>query len=871
MSAAHVSYRVVLAVTEDTLGAAGRTAESLCARCAPGVELLLAGPAPALQRLMEIQAAAGRFSTLPVEASGAEEIFGFVLQTKQDRDLLFVQPGVVLPPLGDLRLAWTSRLRSGVATVSPVCEGSACTSLRLGEWEGGVPAERLEDVDAIDRICCDASRCGVEEIPAFAKACVYVAAEAMHAAMGIEAGRGGRGWFEFFLAATASLRYAHLLAGHVFVGAPLDRSPYHDGGPVGPPVLQSLRRTVRQNLLCAAEIPARSARSRAAPRLLHITHGWGGGIEKWVREFAVADLRARNLVLRPEGWAGKCGVALKLYPDAAAERPSAVWPLRPAIAATALSHEGYRAALSSMVHRYGVEAIVVSSLIGHSLDALRTGLPTVVVCHDYYPFCPALNITFGEVCASCHPDRLAECTLHNPLNRHFRWGPPSLWLELRQAFAEAVAAGRVTLLAPSPSVTAHYARLMPELAARMRVEPHGARRAAPPAPPPSFDATRPLRILVPGSLSPQKGKDLLQAMTAELARFAEVHLVGCGEHGDAFQGLPGFHVTPHYDWPDLPDIVERIAPDLALLLSVAPETFSYTLREMFDLQVPVVATRLGSFVDHIQDGRDGFLVEPKVDEILALLQRLAAQREPLLTIHENLAAKPRRSLSEMAQRYHEILGTPEFSARAYFAEAWRRQDHTELPAYCQLFWRLPGQSFQERESCRVACTLTEERQTVALRIPPLAAPPEQLRLDPVDRPCYLVLFALRIFDAAGGRVWSWDGKPAAFQRERVNQLAFAGRDGAASAPLLAVTGNDPFFTLPLSDGELSQLQRGATLEMEAAIRTPAQAAEALAAARAAEPDWVAELEERDRLIRKLSHALAEAQAQARQRGGGELS
>ena len=43
----------------------------------------------------------------------------------------------------------------------------------------------------------------------------------------------------------------------------------------------------------------------------------------------------------------------------------------------------------------GVDRIIVSSLIGHALDCLETGLPTLEVLHDGYPAWPLLDIDPG--------------------------------------------------------------------------------------------------------------------------------------------------------------------------------------------------------------------------------------------------------------------------------------------------------------------------------------------------------------------------------------------------------------------------------------------------------------------------------------------
>ena len=78
--------------------------------------------------------------------------------------------------------------------------------------------------------------------------------------------------------------------------------------------------------------------------------------------------------------------------------------------------------------------------------------------------------------------------------------------------------------------------------------------------------------------------------------------------------------------PELPKILQSLKPDLGLLLSNVPETFSYTLSELFAAGIPPVASRLGAFVDRIEDGVTGWLVSPGGDDLLDKLSELDRPR-----------------------------------------------------------------------------------------------------------------------------------------------------------------------------------------------------------------------------------------------------
>lgn len=79
------------------------------------------------------------------------------------------------------------------------------------------------------------------------------------------------------------------------------------------------------------------------------------------------------------------------------DRPLRYWDLGLPIRATATAHLQYQAILREIIADFRVEAIIVSSLVGHALDVLATGLPTVILAHDYYPFCPAVVIYFASL------------------------------------------------------------------------------------------------------------------------------------------------------------------------------------------------------------------------------------------------------------------------------------------------------------------------------------------------------------------------------------------------------------------------------------------------------------------------------------------
>jgi hypothetical protein len=106
---------------------------------------------------------------------------------------------------------------------------------------------------------------------------------------------------------------------------------------------------------------------------------------------------------------------------------------------------------------------------------------------------------------------------------------------------------------------------------------------------------------------------------------------------------------------DLARHVGEFMPDAALLLSVVPESFSYTLSEMLEIGLPVIATRVGAFAERIRDGRDGLLVAPDPDAVVAAVERLGRDGDLLAALQRAVLSRPARTAAQMVADYHALL------------------------------------------------------------------------------------------------------------------------------------------------------------------------------------------------------------------------
>ncbi len=139
---------------------------------------------------------------------------------------------------------------------------------------------------------------------------------------------------------------------------------------------------------------------------------------------------------------------------------------------------------------------------------------------------------------------------------------------------------------------------------------------------------RPLKVLVVGAISREKGADVLEAVADELAASGRVefHLLGY-----AYRAL-GKSVITHgpYANADAWRLIEGIAPDVVWFPAQWPETYSYTLSLALHLGLPVVVPDIGAFVERVS-GRPLSAIMPwnsSTAQWCELWQAFAAGEQP---------------------------------------------------------------------------------------------------------------------------------------------------------------------------------------------------------------------------------------------------
>ncbi len=333
--------------------------------------------------------------------------------------------------------------------------------------------------------------------------------------------------------------------------------------------------------------------------VLHILHSWGGGIETFVRQQAAADPLTTHLVLVAAGsWQSRqYGQRLFLYADLDAQ-PLCQWRLRNAINSTATSHAEYQSILSAVVSEWAVAEIRVSSLIGHSLDVLRTSTPTILCSHDLYPLWPVLH----EPTAITELD-IGQLQSHiDAQSDQFRFveSQVEFWSKLSEALCDELISRHIPIIHPSLSIRRCWETLQPKFAQAKWQQIAHARPSFTTAVQPALRVrNEPIRVIVPGRIAGSKGEALLRELIPQLGNSVRWLLLGCGTSADAFRSFDQVDTVAEYTPEQLPSLLEQFHPHLALLPSMAAESWGYVLSEMLVLEVPIAAVASGAYAERL--------------------------------------------------------------------------------------------------------------------------------------------------------------------------------------------------------------------------------------------------------------------------------
>ncbi|HEX7184319.1 MAG TPA: glycosyltransferase [Thermoanaerobaculia bacterium] len=316
--------------------------------------------------------------------------------------------------------------------------------------------------------------------------------------------------------------------------------------------------------------------------------------------------------------------AWRLEVEAGGERRAMSFPGNPP-SPIAMEDAAFESAVREAVRIVGAKTVHAEGLAGLPPVSLlrlgREGLELTLSLHDFAPFCPRPHLLEQPHLRFCWYSRdLARCG--NCLRQD--WPVEDDFQRQRREIEAELLATASTLTFPSEFLQRTSMELFPGLSPERQrvVAPAGAEVASVP-----HQEPRPVRhIALVGGVQAHKGalvfEEVVRRMEGEGLRWT-AYGGGDPELLARLRRLPRVRVRGYYRKGTLPHLLRRDKVDLALLLSIVPETYSLVLDECVAAGVPVVAFDLGAVGDRLPQLRTGLLVslEEGSEGIASALQR----------------------------------------------------------------------------------------------------------------------------------------------------------------------------------------------------------------------------------------------------------
>ena len=268
--------------------------------------------------------------------------------------------------------------------------------------------------------------------------------------------------------------------------------------------------------------------------------------------------------------------------------------------------------LVSLLCSFGIDRIHIHHWIGtgfnlkHIINQLS--IPFDFTVHDYYSICPQVNLIRNVHDIYCGEPSFNECNScikGNPLHCKTNieeWRENNSWI-IKEA---------ANVFCPSIDVMTRMSKYYKE--GNYIVKPHDKfyldnsftyHR--------NIEKRKTFRVGLFGGISPLKGRDIL-ASVAKKTHHKNYEFIVVGYcYPPFYQSHSMIQEVGRYNESQLRGLIKELNLDLAWFPAVWPETYSYTLSAAIEAGLPILATRLGAFIERLEKRPYSWLVELSTD------------------------------------------------------------------------------------------------------------------------------------------------------------------------------------------------------------------------------------------------------------------
>lgn len=318
----------------------------------------------------------------------------------------------------------------------------------------------------------------------------------------------------------------------------------------------------------------------------------------------------------------------------------------------------YKEIYTAIIKSFSIDIIHVQHCLGMTRELFYIGkemnIPIITSIHDYYYLCPSLLMLDIEnnVCIGCEDiDRCVLC-----MKKRLQNSEGNSYLKFWRSESIKTLDLCDTIIVPSYSVKYNMSQYFPDLKCKINIIEHGI--DINPFNIDSFKITKKnFSIAFVGSLGPEKGSRYAYDMIKNSTK--DIEWVICG----TIQEYPLLNLKQRnlvklgaYDRENLPEIMKDNAIDLVCILSICPETYSYTLSEVIACGVPVIVMDSGALGERVRNLGCGWIVPQGCNyrDILNVIDEIRLNNKAYNKILNHIKDLKIRNVCDMALDYQKV-------------------------------------------------------------------------------------------------------------------------------------------------------------------------------------------------------------------------
>ena len=547
-----------------------------------------------------------------------------------------------------------------VATVTPLSNNATLVSVpdqfHPNDLPEGMTAEEM------GKVVYDCSYFDYPEIPSGHGFCLYIKREVLDKIGLFDAKAYGRGYGEEndFCYRALNYGYRHILCDCAYVYHKESKSFAEDKKELIKEGDVKLRKRytkyverldrwcISAKMRYIGQNIANSLAERNKKNILFIIHDWKdikaniGGTTLHAMDLIKHLRNEMNIhVLAPEG---EC---YKLYSYFKKSETELVYPGVSEFHEINYYNNYYKEMIENIIDEFGISLVHIHHIKGHYFDLFdvlkEKNIYSIFTTHDFYSVCPTINLLYKnkKFCEKPTKKMCSEC-LYNRFQNNI---DIDAW---QKCFKEALS--KVDLIiSPSEATKLDMLRYYPDL--KIKVIEHGVDIKKETS---TLDIDSDYNIAFVGGIGPHKGIRVLDDLLGNRKlKNIKIHLFGI-IGGDLSHKRRLINHGP-YKRDDLARLLKENNIKLVCLLSIWPETYSYTLQESIASGIPVITFDFGATAERVNKYGLGWTVDHNNMKAVAnTISDIFKDKEGYLEKIDNINKYKVKTTKKMASEYLKI-------------------------------------------------------------------------------------------------------------------------------------------------------------------------------------------------------------------------